>query len=96
MSEANIAPWQRIAQSKKARRDSAIPTDWQLHHGQVLEDRLNVIDVPVKCGILTPCEVEITETDAPVLVKKMISMEYSSYQVGKPHVSFRIMRTEAD
>lgn len=96
MSEANIAPWQRIAQSKKARRDSAIPTDWQLHHGQVPEDRLNVIDVPVKCGILTPCEVEITETDAPVLVKKMINMEYSSYQVGKPHVSLHIMRKETN
>lgn len=96
MSEASIAPWQKISQDKKARRDSAIPADWQLHHGQVPEDRLNVIDLPVRCGILTPREVEITETDAPVLVKKMITMEYSSYQVCQLHVLSLIMRKGAD
>ncbi|KAL5335172.1 amidase signature domain-containing protein [Aspergillus crustosus] len=73
--------WEEIARSKRAARDSVIPTDWQLPLGQVPDDQLSVLDVPDKCGILTSRELEITSLEAPVLVQKILDREYSSYEV---------------
>ena len=73
--------WETIAKSKRARRSAAIPPEWRLLPGQVPDDQLNVINVPVECGILTARELEITATDAVALVQKLIHSEYSSYEV---------------
>lgn len=73
--------WQRIAEDKHASRDNAIPAEWRLRPGFVPDDRLNVIDVPMECGILTERELEITETDAVMLVDKMINRDYTSHEV---------------
>ncbi|KAJ0418961.1 amidase signature domain-containing protein [Aspergillus carlsbadensis] len=73
--------WEETAQANRARRDKAIPSEWQLQPGQVPEDQLNVLEVPAECGLLTARELEITETDADILVQKLLSREYSSHEV---------------
>ncbi|KAF7560566.1 hypothetical protein G7046_g3586 [Stylonectria norvegica] len=79
--DALLPKWEKIAQTKRASREAAIPGEWRLKPGQVLDSQLNVISVPAECGILTTRELEITGTDAVVLVKKLISREYSSHEV---------------
>ncbi|KAJ5808994.1 hypothetical protein N7474_010263 [Penicillium riverlandense] len=74
--------WDTIAQSKRAARDAAIPSVWQLRPDQIPDDQLDVTGVPADCGILTDKEVEITETDATVLVQKLVNRDYSSHEVG--------------
>ncbi|KAJ5618764.1 hypothetical protein N7510_002748 [Penicillium lagena] len=81
MSDNTVPLWWTIVQSKRASRDSTIPAEWRLQPGQVPDEQLNVIDVPVKRGILTSRELEITETDVTRLVQKLISREYSSFEV---------------
>jgi amidase len=77
----NLVPaWETIAHVKRANRDNAIPPEWRLRNN-IPESRLNVINVPAECGILTARELTITETDATVLVDKLISREYSSREV---------------
>ena len=73
--------WEKIARTKRASRDAALPPEWRLRPDQISDDQLNVIHVPIECGILTTRELEITETDAVVLVQKLISREYSSHEV---------------
>lgn len=41
-----------------------------------------MVDVPEECGLLSPRELEITGTDADVLLRKLVDREYSSYEVG--------------
>ncbi|CAG8386346.1 unnamed protein product [Penicillium salamii] len=81
MSDSLFFPWQKIAHAKRVDRDNAIPKEWRLRPGCVPEDRLNVMNVPRECRILTDSELEITETDAAVLVEKLISREYTSHAV---------------
>jgi amidase len=73
--------WEEIARAKRVSRDNAIPSEWQLRPGQVPEEQLNVFEVPAECGILTARELKITETDAEVLVQKLLNCEYSSHEV---------------
>ena len=74
--------WEEIAQAKREYRDNSIPKEWRLQAGQVPDGRLNVLEVPVECGILTPREIEITEADAVMLVQKIIERKFSSYEVS--------------
>lgn len=76
-----VPAWESIARAKRASRDAAIPPEWLLEPGLVPDQRLNVIDVPAECGILTARELEITATDAAVLVEKLMARGYSSYEV---------------
>lgn len=74
--------WQEIVRTKLIQRETAIPREWLLKPGQVPEDRLNVMDVPEKCGILTAREIEITQMDAEVLLPKLLGKELTSYDVN--------------
>lgn len=76
--------WEEIARIKRAKRDDAIPLQWRLSINQVPDSRLNVIGVPAECGILTARETAITETDATVLVKKLVARDYTSREVRLP------------
>ncbi|RMZ75574.1 hypothetical protein DV737_g5244, partial [Chaetothyriales sp. CBS 132003] len=78
----DVPLWEKIAQTKCARLEAAIPPEWRLHPGQVPDDQLNVVDVPVVCGLLTDRELDITNCDAVKLVQKLIHREYSSYEVN--------------
>lgn len=72
-----IPSWSEIAAAKVAARDALIPEKWRIP----VTDALNVIDIPKTCGVLSPGEIEITETPAPKLVQKILSEELSSYDV---------------
>ncbi|CAG7941956.1 unnamed protein product [Penicillium salamii] len=81
MSDSLFFPWEKIAHAKRVARDNAIPKEWRLRPGCVPDDQLNVMDVPRECGILTETELQITETDADVLVEKLVSREYTSHAI---------------
>ena len=76
-----IPVWEEVVQRKRAVRDAALPSEWLLRPGQVMDDQLDVMDVPTKCGILSTREIEITEMDAVTLVQELINRRYSSYEV---------------
>ncbi|OWZ61424.1 hypothetical protein AYX15_06373 [Cryptococcus neoformans] len=72
-----IPSWSEIAAAKVAARDALIPEQWRIP----VTDALNVIDIPKTCGVLSPGEIEITETPAPTLVQKILREELRSYDV---------------
>lgn len=72
------AAWDKIAADKRAARDALIPKEWLIEVG---DDVVDVMDVPAKCGVLSAAELDITELDAPTLVKKMVAKELSSEAV---------------
>lgn len=90
--DAQPAAWETIAVDKRARRDAAIPAEWQLRAGLCPENQLNVTRVPAECGILSSRELEITETDAALLVQKLATRAYSSYEVRSGHDRASIFR----
>ncbi len=69
--------WSDVVTAKVAARDALIPKEW----GIPSTEAMNVIDAPRRCGILTPAEVAITETEAPELIAKMLHRELKSYEV---------------
>ena len=73
--------WESIACDKKASRDAKIPLGWKLKPDQVPDDQLNVTNVPYECGILTPKELEITNSSARRLIERIMSREYTAYEV---------------
>lgn len=72
-----MSAWKEIASAKLAARDAFIPTEWKIPSTEAK----NVLDIPRTCGILTPSELEITETDATVLVDRMVRGELKSREV---------------
>lgn len=71
--------WAKVAADKRAARDALIPKEWLVE--PVADDVLNVMDVPTTSGVLSADELEITEADAPTLIKKMIEKELTSEAV---------------
>lgn len=78
---SSLSTWETIAQTKRSRRDAAIPAEWRIRPGLIPDDQLNVTNAPAMCGILTTREISITEAEANILISKLISREYSSYEV---------------
>jgi hypothetical protein len=71
--------WQEICAARKKRQHDSIPSEWLIQLPP--DDQLNVIDVPPKCGLLTPRELEITETvDVDVILHKLSTAEWSSVE----------------
>lgn len=69
--------WEAVSAGKRAARDALIPKAWLIKD---VEER-NVQAVAESCGVLTPEELKITDTDATELVKKMVAKELTSEQV---------------
>ncbi|KIX96407.1 uncharacterized protein Z520_07673 [Fonsecaea multimorphosa CBS 102226] len=78
--------WRTLVERKRAEGAKAIPKEWRLSPS-ILESvnadaDISVLDVPGKCGILTPKELEITETyDAVDLTTKIAAKELSAVEV---------------
>ncbi|KAG6873891.1 hypothetical protein C0995_009670 [Termitomyces sp. Mi166 len=72
--------WQDLAASKKSRQQASIPKDWILTNLPPSSE-LDVLTFPETCGLLTPQEVEITNTHVDVLLKKLASAEWTSVAV---------------
>jgi amidase len=81
-----IADWQELAKSKRLSVFAKIPKDWLLPPSQTAQytetSAINVINVPVTCGILTEKELDITENyDATALVGMMAERKLKSVEV---------------
>ncbi|KIJ68407.1 hypothetical protein HYDPIDRAFT_173143 [Hydnomerulius pinastri MD-312] len=73
--------WFDLAADKKQRQQKAIPPEWLITPPP--ETTLDVTRFPEspECGLLTPQEIEITNTDVDVLLKKLASSEWSAVAV---------------
>lgn len=64
--------WEAQAQVARHVLEKSIQKQWLLPAEKLPSpDRLNVIDVPRECGLLSNAEIDMTETDATGLVEKM-------------------------
>ena len=80
LSLAMSISWQEIVAEKKARQAASIPSEWLIP--PPADDVLDVTDVPVKCGLLSARELEITTiSDVTVLLHKLATGEWSSVDV---------------
>ena len=72
--------WRKRCEDRREEQLRQIPKDWII----TLPDsnRLNVIQFPLECGLLSPREIDITEnTDISVLLEKLATAEWSSVEV---------------
>ncbi|KIX03954.1 uncharacterized protein Z518_07507 [Rhinocladiella mackenziei CBS 650.93] len=81
-----VQDWKDLVAKKRAEQAKGLPEEWRLP-STILDTigataDISVLDVPAKCGLLTPKELEITEKyDAVDLIAKMAAKELSSYEV---------------
>ena len=77
--------WEVLVQTKQAEAAAKIPVPWRLpvEYTTISETaRINVLDVPRRCGLLTPKQLDITENyDATALLAKIRHQELSAYEV---------------
>ena len=79
---SSIKPYQEIASNAQAGVHAAIPPKWKLPEEFLkLDQYANVIEVPRRCGILTPTQIKITEQTATELISKLANGELSSVEV---------------
>lgn len=75
-----LTHWKDQVADKRARQKAAIPQEWLIT--PVPEGKLNVMDVPETCGLLTQRELEITSiSDVAVLLNKLANAEWSAVEV---------------
>ncbi|KAI0160494.1 putative fatty-acid amide hydrolase [Xylariaceae sp. FL1272] len=73
--------YEAISAEKKAQQFNRIPEAWRIA-AEKHENALNVMDVPITCGLLTETEAEITSKyDATALLDKLKSRVWSVEQV---------------
>ncbi|KAI0299765.1 general amidase [Multifurca ochricompacta] len=73
--------WEDLAAEKKRRQAASIPKEWLIT--LPTDDVLDVTNIPANCGLLSPLELEITETrEAATILSKVASGEWSSVQVA--------------
>lgn len=78
--------WESIRERKQEERESRIPTEWRLPAHLLPHDLelLNVMDVPRKCGLLSPRQLEITEDhDATSLAAAIKAGKFKSVEVAE-------------
>jgi len=63
----SLEDWATIAQVKQQRNLDSIPAEWRINP----VESVHVLDIPATCGILTPDELNITETPAQDLIVQM-------------------------
>lgn len=80
-----LSTWQQKTAAKKAEASAKIPSEWRLPENfleQVAQNGQIALDIPSKCGILTPAELAITEIpDATALRDKLASQELTAVEV---------------
>ena len=72
--------WREIVAQKRKEQAATIPKDWILDN-LPLKGVLNVVDFPEKCGLLTPKDIEITNTEVHVLLEKLANGIWTSVEV---------------
>lgn len=72
--------WKAKAAVRKAQQEREIPDEWRI--SAVPATKLNVMDVPATCGLLSEKEIMITETDdVELLLRKLAGGEWTSLEV---------------
>lgn len=69
------APWKAKAAIKRAAEAAKIPQEWRLAPEYLTGNEksdISVVDIPAKCGILSPAEVEITERYSAVALGRAV------------------------
>lgn len=76
------ATYKEIAAKKLAERDAKFKAEWMVPKDKLPSDKVkNVLDFPAT--VLTKEELEITESDAPTVLSKIKSKEWTALQVAK-------------
>ena len=74
--------WKELLADKRKRQADAFPKDWIITPPPA--DQLDVTELPLTCGLLTPSELEITETeDVAIILDKLARGEWSSISVTR-------------
>lgn len=74
--------WQEIVADKKARQLASIPKEWILSGASIPPpDQLDVSGFPEACGLLSPREIDITNSLVDILLPKLASGEWSAVEV---------------
>lgn len=81
----SVSTWQEKVAAKQAEAWAKIPTEWRLP-GDILQQvetgKLEILDVPAQCGILSDQELKITKiSDATTLKDKLAAGELSALEV---------------
>jgi len=75
-----MSTWQDLVAGKRRRQAESIPKEWIIQPPS--PDVLDVTSIPETCGLLTPKELEITNTvDVGILLSKLATAEWSSVEV---------------
>jgi amidase len=72
-----LEDWATIAQAKQQRNLDLIPAEWRIKP----VESVHVMDIPERCGILTPDQLKITDTPAQDLVAQMRKGGLKCYDV---------------
>lgn len=76
------ATWQALAAEKRRERDAKIPPEWKIPQEFDYQNKINVMDVPIACGLLDRSELDITSNyDATGLLEKLKNGHFSAEQV---------------
>ncbi|KAH9891213.1 general amidase [Cubamyces lactineus] len=72
--------WKALCAARKQRQLEQIPKEWTISLPP--DDQRNVLDIPSTCGLLTPRELEITDTvNVDILLDKLRTAQWSSVEV---------------
>lgn len=75
--------YKEIAAQKLAKRDALFKKEWLVPKDKLPSDEVkDVLKFPVESGFLTKEEIEITESDAPTILSKIKSKEWSAFEVA--------------
>lgn len=72
--------WREIVVRKRKEQVATIPKDW-IPENLPSKEIFNVVDFPEKCGLLTPKDIEITNTEVGVLLEKLANGIWTSVEV---------------
>jgi len=72
-------PWQTLCRERRQKQWDSIPKEWLIQCPP--DSQLNVLDVPETCGLLTPLELTITESDVQTLLDNLASAQWSCVSV---------------
>ncbi|KAJ8083720.1 hypothetical protein PM082_002486 [Marasmius tenuissimus] len=75
--------WKTVASEKKSRQLAAIPKEWldRLTANLPPQTELDVTLYPKVCGLLDGRELDITESDVPILLQRLSSGEWTAVEV---------------
>ncbi|QRV80629.1 amidase [Ceratobasidium sp. AG-Ba] len=90
---SNPTSWQNRAQAKKRQQQDSIPPEWVI---DIPKDRQNVMHVPYECRLLTPAELEITDTtDVEMMLNMLRDGKWKSVDVTRAFYKRAIIAHQA-